>query len=35
MLRSKINVGFPSGVFDSAVLLAQVNLLLQRGDSAG
>jgi hypothetical protein len=35
MLRSNLHIGFSSGVFDSAVLLAQVNLLLQRGVSAG
>jgi hypothetical protein len=35
MLLSNLLVGFLSGVFDSAVLPARVNLLLQRDDSTG
>jgi hypothetical protein len=35
MLWSNLHVGFPSGVFDSVVLPARVNLLLQRDDFAG
>jgi hypothetical protein len=35
MLRSNLHIGFLSGVFESAVLPAWVNLLLQRDDSTG
>jgi hypothetical protein len=35
MLRRNLHAGFSSGVFNSTVLLAQVNLLCQRDDSVG
>jgi hypothetical protein len=35
MLWSNLHIGFLSGIFDSALLPAQVNLFLQRGNSAG
>jgi hypothetical protein len=35
MLQSNLHIGFPSGIFDSAVLPARVNLLLQRDHSVG
>jgi hypothetical protein len=35
MLRSNLLAGFLSWVFNSVVLLAWVNLFLQRDDSAG
>jgi hypothetical protein len=35
MLQSNLHVGSLSGVFDSTVLPARVNLLLQRDDSVG
>jgi hypothetical protein len=35
MLWSNLHVGFLGGVFDSTVLPAWVNLLLQRDDSVG
>jgi hypothetical protein len=35
MLQNNLHIGFPSGVFDSTVLPAQVNSLLQRDDSTG
>jgi hypothetical protein len=34
MLWSNLHIGFLSGVFDSTVLPARVNLLLQRDNSA-
>jgi hypothetical protein len=35
MIWSNLLAGLPSWVLDSAVLLAQMNLFLQRDDSAG
>jgi hypothetical protein len=35
MLQSNLHIGFSSRVFDSTVLPACVNLLVQRNDSVG
>jgi hypothetical protein len=35
MLWSNLHIGFLSGIFDSALLPARVNLFLQRGNSVG
>jgi hypothetical protein len=35
ILWSNLHIGFLSGVFDSAIHPARMNLLLQRDDSAG